>query len=450
MGRKSKFEKMPVINEFAAGIDVGSRFHLVSVGPGEGQTREFGVFTVELHELASWLVDENIASVALESTGSYWQILFSILQDYGLNPILVSGRSTKNVKGRKSDVQDAQWIQRLHSLGLLEGSFLPDGQTDSLKQYTRHRQKLQDNASDYIRKLQQSLRLMNIRLDNVLRDVVGQSGLRILDAIVSGERDAEKLASLMDRRVKADRSEVVKALTGDWRDPLIFEFKHCYGLYCYFRKLIEESDVQIEKLLEEMMTFLPVKRQQEIIEFKPKKKKRINKNSPKFNVEQLSYGVFGTDLSEIDGVARTTLLVLMSEIGDNFDQFRTAGAFSSWLGLCPNNKVSGGKVLSKRTMRRSNQVSDALKRVANAIGNLKDGALNRFFTRLAYRKGRVHAITATARKVAVIIWNMVTKKEPFNYLSDESYQEKVRKNKIRSIKRQMKRFSVQTSDLAFS
>ncbi|WP_420460928.1 IS110 family transposase [Neolewinella sp.] len=447
MAKGSKFDKLPIVHPAAAGIDVGSRFHLVSTGQAAEQTRQFGVFTADLHQLASWLVEQGVQTVALESTGSYWQILFSILQDYGLNPILVSGRMTKNIMGRKSDVQDSQWIQRLHALGLLSGSFLPDNRTDSLKQYVRHRQKLQDTGNDYVRKLQKALRLMNIRLDNVLKDVVGQSGTRIIEAILAGERDGERLADLMDWRVKAQRASVVKALSGDWRESYLFELRQSYELYGYLQQQIAQCDEQVEALLARTMLALPAERQQEVAAFASAKKKRLNKNAPQFAIERMAYGVFGTDLSAIDGVSKSTLLVLLSELGDNFTQFSTSGAFASWLGLVPNNKVSGGKVLSKRTQRRSNQVSTALKRVANVIGNLKEGGLNQFFRRLAYKKGRVFAITATARKVAVIIWNMVTKKEPFNYLTDEHYLAKVRQAKILTIRRQMERHALSAADL---
>ena len=214
MGRKSKFDKMPIVNPNAAGVDVGGKFHLVAIGQSLDEVRQFGAYTEDLHEVANWLVDNDIETVAMESTGSYWKGLFVILQDYGLNPVLVNGSQVKNVKGRKSDVQDAQWIQRLHSLGLLSGSFLPDNLTDSLKQYSRHRQKLQDNGADYIKKMQKAMRLMNIRLDNVLSDVVGKSGRAIIQAIIEGERDAEVLAGKMDYWVRKSRKEIVKALTG--------------------------------------------------------------------------------------------------------------------------------------------------------------------------------------------------------------------------------------------
>lgn len=280
MGRKSKFEKMPVIHPDAAGIDLGSKFHVVAVGQKPEQVRQFGVYTEDLHELANWLLDNDIKTVAMESTGSYWKGLFVILQNYGLNPILVNGSQVKNVKGRKSDVQDAQWIQRLHGLGLLTGSFLPDNLTDSLKQYSRHRQKLQDNGADYIKKMQKAMRLMNIRLDNVLSDIVGKSGRAIIEAIIAGERDATRLANKVDYRVRKSKDEIAKALTGDWRESYVFELKQSYELYLFLRKQIAECDRVIEEILKKVVENLPPHKQQEVKDFEPQKKSASIKMHP--------------------------------------------------------------------------------------------------------------------------------------------------------------------------
>lgn len=277
MGRKSKFEKMPVIHPDAAGIDLGSKFHVVAIGQKSEEVRQFGVYTEDLHELANWLLENDIKTVAMESTGSYWKGLFVILQNYGLNPILVNGSQVKNVKGRKSDVQDAQWIQRLHCLGLLTGSFLPDNLTDSLKQYSRHRQKLQDNGADYIKKMQKAMRLMNIRLDNVLSDVVGKSGRAIIEAIIAGERDATLLANKVDYRVRKSKEEIAKALTGDWRESYVFELKQSYELYLFLRKQISECDRAIEEILKKVVENLPPQKQQEVKDFEPQKKSASTK-----------------------------------------------------------------------------------------------------------------------------------------------------------------------------
>ena len=249
MGRKSKIEKMPVVNTGASGIDVGGKSHFVAIGQKKEEVREFGVYTDDLHELAKWLIANDIVSVAMESTGSYWQQLFSILQESGLNVILVNGRFAKNVKGKKTDVKDCQWIQKLHSLGLLQGSFLPDSDVESLRIYSRHRKNLIENAADYIKRMQKALRLMNIRLDNVIKDVTGKSGRAIIDAILEGERNPKILAGLANYRVKKSKDEIAKALTGNWRDEYIFELQHSYEIYKNFHEKVAETDKEIEKLL---------------------------------------------------------------------------------------------------------------------------------------------------------------------------------------------------------
>jgi len=220
--KTDRFEKMPVVNLAAAGIDVGSRSHFVAIGQNKEDVKEFGVYTEDLHILCKHLLANGITTVALESTGSYWQQLFVLLQQYQLNPILVNGKFTKNVKGRKTDVQDCQWIQKLHMMGMLEGSFIPDLFTEKVRQYYRHRQTLVDNAASYINKMQKALRLINIRLDAVLRDVMGRSGKDIVEAILKGERDAKVLAALAQSTVKKSREEIASALTGDWRGENIF------------------------------------------------------------------------------------------------------------------------------------------------------------------------------------------------------------------------------------
>ncbi len=446
MGQKSKVEKMPVVNSHAAGIDVGGKSHFVAIGQDIKDVKEFGAYTEDLHELAKWLKTNKIVTVAMESTGSYWQQLFTILQEHGLNVILVNGRFAKNVKGKKTDVKDCQWIQKLHSLGLLQGSFLPDNDVETLRIYTRHRKNLIENAADYIKRIQKSLRLMNIRLDNVLRDVTGKSGIAIISAILKGERDAATLAELADWRVKKSKKEIAKALTGNWRDEYVFELQHSYEIYGNFQDKISETNVQIEKLLE---------KQTEDIDFEITKdnkpvKKKVNKNDPDFKVEQFAMKMTGgIDLTAIPAVGRNVLLVLMSEVGFDLSKFKTAKNFTAWLSLSPNNKISGGRILSSKTFKRKNRLSEALQRSANVIGNMKDNPLSEFFHRIAYRKGRMHAVTATARKIAVIIWNMLTKKEQFRYISNIDYKEEIRQHKIRKAQKLIKSAGISLDELKY-
>ena len=254
IGRPSKMSKLPIVNPSAAGIDLGSKFHVVAIGQENEEVREFGVYTEDLHELANWLIDNEVTTVAMESTGSYWKGLFVILKDYGLEVLLVNGKYTKQPKGRKSDISDSQWIQKLHALGLLEGSFIPDNFTNSIKQIARHRAKLIKNAATYTMKMQKSMRCMNIRLDIVIKDIMGKSGQAIIQAIIKaildGERDGKKLAQLADYRVKKSKEEIAKALLGDWREEYVFELQQSFELYQYIQDKIKECDTKIEAILE--------------------------------------------------------------------------------------------------------------------------------------------------------------------------------------------------------
>ena len=419
---------MPILNLNAAGIDIGGKSHFVAIGQNKEDVREFGAYTEDLHELANWLLSKRIVTVAMESTGSYWQQLFTILQEYNLDVILVNGRFVKNVKGKKTDVKDCQWIQKLHSLGLLQGSFLPDDNVETLRIYTRHRKKLIENSSGYIRRIQKSLRLMNIRLDNVIRDITGMSGTAILEAILNGERDPRKLANLANYRVKKSKEEIAKALTGNWREEYIFELQQNYEIYKIFKDKISQTDKRIEELLLKQTKLIDF----EITKLNKTIKKKVNKNDPKFELEKFALMMTGgIDLTAIPAVGRNVLLVLMSEVGFDLSKFKTAKNFTSWLSLSPNNKISGGKILSSKTLKRKNRLSVALQHSANVIGNMKDNPLSDFFHRIAYRKGRMHAITATARKLAVIIWNMLTNNEQYAYISNEDYKHQMRQNKIR-------------------
>lgn len=444
------YEKMKVIHSNAAGIDVGSKSHFVAIGQQKDEVREFGCYTNELHGLCRWLKEKSVDTVALESTGSYWQSLFVMLQDYGLNPILVNGKFTRNVKGRKTDVLDCQWIQKLHMLGLLEGSFIPDIFTETLRQYCRHRQTLLEDAAGYIKKMQKALRLTNIRLDVALRDVTGVSGKAMIEAILNGEREPEKLAALAHFNVRKSREEIALALTGDWREEHLFELKQSYEVYNYFHEKISECDQQIEKLLNHKVEDNEKQDGEARLEFKGKGKK-INKNDPKIDLQKLSFQLTdGIDLSCIEGIGRSTLMNILSETGIDLSAFPTAKHFTSWLRLSPNNKISGGKVLSHRTNKGKNRLADSLRHVANVIGNsVKQGSLHQFFKRIAYKKGQLAAITATARKLAVIIWTMLTKKQNYEPLDQTRYLTKIRTAQVKSMQRKINQLKVMPQELVF-
>jgi len=442
-----KKEKMAldVVNPQAAGIDVGSRSHYVAIGQRDEDVKEFGVYNEDLIALSQWLLDNEVKTVAMESTGTYWQSLFTTLQGFGLEVILCNGKFTKNIKGKKTDVKDCQWIQKLHTLGLLSGSFLPDEATEQLRTYCRHRANLLEQAADTSRKMQKYLRLLNLRLDVVVKDVTGLTGLSIIKAICKGEMNPEKLASFRHGNCKKSEQEIAKALQSNGRKDLLFSLTHEYELYQIFQGKISECDKQIQKLLNEQINSDDNKKQHHI---EGKVHKRINKNNPDININLLSYQYFeGVDLLSIEGVSHSTVLTLMSEVGQGMNKFESAKQFTSWLRLAPNNKISGGKILSNKMPKGSNRLKIALRQAANAVGNLKDTALSNFFKRIAFRKGRTSAISATARKLAVIIWNMITKKIPYKTDSQYEFLDQKRKRKVLEMKKLIHKFDITPDDL---
>ncbi|WP_344931082.1 IS110 family transposase, partial [Aquimarina addita] len=435
---------LDVVNKNAAGIDIGSRSHWVAVGQSDDLIKEFGVYNENLHELADWLSEHKIISVAMESTGNYWQNLHAVLIAKGFEVTLCNGKFTKNIKGKKTDVKDCQWIQKLHSLGLLSGSFLPDEDTEVLRTFTRHRHNLIKQAASATKKMQKYLRLMNVRLDVVVKDVVGLTGLKIIRAIALGENDPKKLASLRHYNCKKSEEEIAKALHSNGRKDFLYALKDELDTYEFIQGKIRECDNQIAEKLDDIIGKDPEK-QEHHIDKKPYK--RINKNTPKnIDINLKSYQMFkGTDLLAIEGMSYNTVLSIMSEVGyDGIQKFKTAKHFTSWLRLAPNNKVSGGKVLSSKIGKGSSRLKIALRNAANAIGNLKDSTpLRDFFHRINFRKGRVSAITATARKLAVIIWNMVTKGIPYQNPEDYLYLDQKRKlGLVKRIRKQIDKFGL--------
>lgn len=450
--KPDRFEKMPIVNLAAAGIDVGSGSHFVAIGQNKEDVKEFGVYTEDLHKICRHLVAQGRTTVALESTGSYWQPLFVLLQQYNLNPILVNGKFTKNVKGRKTDVQDCQWIQKLHTMGMLEGSFLPDLFTEKVRQYYRHRQTLVDNAASYINKMQKALRLINIRLDNVLRDVMGRSGKDIIEAILRGERNAEVLASLAQPSVKKTKEEIISALTGDWRQEYIFELRQCYEIYQYFHKNIDECDEAIKQLLT-----AEIKRKQNEenlakAEDVKIKKKKSRKNEANINLQRLAVDLTGgVDISSVEGVGLGLVLCIISETGLDMKAFPTPKHFSSWLSLAPDIKKTGGKVINSRTRKGKGRLAKAFMYAANAIGNMKTGGyLVHFFKRIQRRSERRKAIIATANKLSKIIWNMLVKKEAYNPIMPEEYLDKIRKKEVKNIQRKIRQLNIKEEEILFA
>jgi hypothetical protein len=338
----------------------------------------------------------------------------------------------------------------LHTIGLLSGSFLPDEATEQLRTYCRHRSNLLDQSADTTRKMQKYLRLLNLRLDVVVNDITGLTGLSIIDAVCKGETNPQKLASFRNKNCRKSEEEIAKALQSNGRKDYLFGLNQEYRMYQYLQEQIKECDKEIERMLNEQIGSDDNKREHCIDK---KSYKRVNKNTPKnIDLNLMSYQYFeGVDLLAIEGVSHSTVLSLMSEVGlEGIKKFASAKHFASWLRLSPNNKISGGKVLSSKIPKGSNRLKIALRNAANAIGNLKETPLANFFRRISFRKGRSAAISATARKLAVIIWNMVVNNQP--YRNDYGYEflDQKRKRKVLEAKKLIQKFGIGMEELAMS
>lgn len=450
MAKKKKME-MEVINTNAAGIDVGSRSHYVAVGQSLEDVKEFGVYAEDLVELCEWLLSYGITSVAMESTGDYWQNLYTELLKHGLEAVLCNGKFTKHAKGKKTDVKDCRHIQKLHALGLLDSSFLPDETTEKLRTYCRQRSGMIDHSATASRKIQKYLKLLNFRLDVVVKDVCGLTGLKIIEDICKGNLDPYSLAEHRHYNCRKPKEEIAKALHGNNREDFLFGLKQEYEAYQFYQKKIKSCDKMIEQFVKSELKKSPEKLKLKTTE---KPYKRINKNAPEIkNFNQVAFQYFGgIDLMAIEGVSHGTVLAIMSEIGqDGFNKFPSSKEFVSWLRLAPNNKISGGKVLSNRIPKGSNRLKIALRQAANAIGNLKDTHLSDFFRRVAFRKGRQAAVSATARKLGVIIWTMVTKKVPYKPPTEYLFLDQRRKmGMAKRIKKQMAKFDIKPEEIGIS
>lgn len=440
---ENEFEKMPVLSPHAAGIDVGSKSHFAAIGQGENDFKEFGVYSKDHDWMIGYFKKNKITTIAMESTGSYWQTLFSALQNAGFEVLLVSGHQTKNVRA-KTDVKDCQWIQKLHSLGMLQGCFLPSTETAKLRVLHRHRQSLIEESSKMTNKMQKSLRLMNLRLDNVISDITGKPGVAIIEAILGGERNGKILSQLADPRVKKSKEEIASALQGEWSDELLFELEDCYDIYKMLQRKIHACDKKIELLLLDFTKDSGFHKDKNELT----KKQTKGKNQPKMDLANFSYKYYGVDLMAIESISTGTVLTLICEIGNGVYKFNTAKQFAAFLRLAPNNRISGGKVISSRTPKGANKFALALRNAANTIDKKPDSALGQFFKRIAYKKGRGAAITATARKMAVIIWNMIVKHQEYNPIQSEEYREKIKQNRIRSIRKMMTNSDIDIDELA--
>ena len=396
--------QLAAVNLHAAGIDIGAEAHYVAVPPSDDPqpVRRFGAYTVALEALADWLAACGITTVALESTGVYWIPLFELLETRGFEVLLVDPHQVQKIKGRpKSDVHDCQWLQRLHTFGLLASAFRPTDQVCVLRSYLRQRAMLLTYASHHIQHMQKALTQMNIKLQHVVSDVTGETGMAIIRAILAGERDPVTLARLRHYRCQHDEATIAKALHGQWREEHLFALAQAVALYDMYHQKIGECDRQIEAHLG---TFAEHQDSEAVLPMvRPRKRTR---NRPRFDVRGALHRMTGVDLTAIEGIDEPTALTIISEIGLDMGRWPTVKHFTSWLGLCPHHRVSGGKVLSRGTKPCANRAATALRLAASSL-HRSQSALGAFFRRMKARLGAPKAITATAHKLARLIYTML-------------------------------------------
>lgn len=425
--------KFNILNEHAAGIDIGSREIFIALPSGE--VKSFGTFTSDFSSAVEYLQSNNITTVAMESTGVYWVSLYDMIEQAGINACLVKSTMVKNVPGRKTDVSDCQWIQQLHSYGLLRASFIPDDQTRKLRSYVRQRKTNIRLASDHIRRAQKALDLMNIKLHFVITQINGVSGLRIIKAIINGEHNPETLVELCDKQIlKHKRQSVINALKGNYRQEYLFLLKQAIDAYEFYQQQTYQCDKEIEKLLNDINKDKPVP---PVI----KKPKPIRHNKPEIKNLHLNLMKMtkGNDPSQITGLTDSTLLQVIAEIGTDMSPWKTDKHFTSWLGLAPNTHQSGTS-FKKRKVRNSSNAGQIFRIAAQTLVNSKHNAIGAFYRRIQFKKGKLTAMKASARKLATLYYNVMTKGMEYVEYGIQQYEQKIKEQRVKSLQRQAKNY----------
>lgn len=429
---------MKIVNPNAGGIDIGAEELYVAVPAGrdEQEIRRFETYTEDLHTLAKWLVKCGVDTVAMESTGVYWIPVYAVLKEYGIDVQLVNARHVKNVPGRKSDVKDCAWLRDLHSVGLLRGSFLPEETTAIMRSYVRQREALIEHRGSHVNRMQKALVQMNVRLDEVLSDVVGMTGLVIMRAIANGEQRPEELLKHRNRRCKAGPEQFVKALTAHYRAEHVFTLKQSLTLYDVYTEQIALCDAQVSAHLETIKRSDDDQGNQALPESsKSNKSNTHSKNAPPQAMRaQLFKITGGVDLTEVNGIHLSTAQTVISEIGTDMSKWPTAKHFASWLGLAPKNDITGGKIKKSRTLPGNKRAAQALRMAAQSL--LKaNNALGAYGRRIRAKSGAAQACVALAHKLARIIYILLRDKKPFQPTSVEDYDNANREREKKAIER---------------
>jgi transposase len=421
-------ESLPITYPDAAGIDIGASSHFVAVPPARDRqpVREFGSFTEDLKRLLQWLRDCRVKVVAMESTGVYWIALYEMLEAAGFEVHLVNARHVKAVPGRKSDVLDCQWLQQLMSFGLLRGAFRPADEICALRAVWRHREMLLSYQSRHVQHLQKALTQMNVQLHHVISDIMGATGQAIVRAIVAGERDPQELARHRDRRIRADEAQIARSLEGNWREEHLFSLQQALALYDAYAGQIAECDTELQRRLGALKAHeLPA-------EGLKATRRSYPKNAPRFDARTALFEATGVDLTLIPGIETSSALKIISEIGTDLRRFPSVKHFTSWLGLCPGTKISGGKTLSGTTKRCANRAAQAFRVAAQSLRQ-SQSALGAYHRRLCARMDRPKAITATAHKLARLVYFLLTRGEDYVEAGQRQYEERYQQRLLQSL-----------------
>ena len=436
---------LEVVHPRAAGIDVGNSVHYVAVRPDRDPepVRRFECFTADLHRMADWLHSCGVKSIAMQSTGVYWIPLYEILDERGFEVYLVNARHTKNLPGRKSDVQESQWLLKLHTYGLLSNSFQPVSEIRGLRTYWRQRGEHVRGAATCIQRMQKALTQMNVQLANVISDISGLTGQAILRAIVAGERDPRKLAALSHPSVHASPEEIAKSLEGNWRPELLFVLQQEVDMYDTYQKRIAECDQQLQKQLARLTGVTPPGKAPTP---KPKAKPAAAKNAPRFDLSSELQRITGVDLTRIDGIDVMTAQTLLSEVGLDMSRWKTESHFASWLGLCPDNRISGDKVLARGTRRVVNRAATALRQAANTLIRSRS-YLGAQYRRLRTKLGAPKAITAMAHRLARLVYRMLKYGQAYVDKGTAYYEERFRQQQIQLLRKRAAKLGFQVAEI---
>jgi transposase len=429
-----QIEGLPLIHPHAAAMDISADEIVVAVPPDRdpAPVRSYRTFTPDLHALVEWLTVCGIDTVALESTGVYWVPIYELLEQHGIVPYLVNARHVKMVPGRKTDWNDAQWLQKLHALGLLQSSFQPDGEIAALRTLVRYRAELIQHRAPHILHMQRALQQMNVQLERVLTDIMGVTGQAIIRAVVAGERDPVVLAQYRNPGCRSSTETIAKALTGTWKEELLFVLRQALTIYDVYTAQIAACDAQIEEYLKTMESRgeanapLP-----DLPRAKPDSK---SKNAPTFNARAQYARIIGVDLVAVMGLSASSVQTIISEIGTDMSRWPTVKHFCAWLGLAPRNDISGGKVLRSRTRKVVNRAAQAFRQAAQALTR-SESALGAYYRSMRARKGPMQATVATAHKIARIVYHLLKYGEAYQEESAVEYEQKRQERELRQLMR---------------